>query len=69
MKLTTGQIRMRRLGIQLVTKISEEQFCADCNGRESPRIAFWVLGGHDRFRPLCHVCARIKVEQGHSNDR
>ena len=59
--MTNDEIRMRRLGVQIVSIVTEQMLCATC---ENPQrgVSGWLLGGQPtRAKPYCSRCIRLEL--------
>ena len=59
--MTNDEIRMRRLGVQLVSLVTEQMLCAKCKDYHCGIAGWLVIGTPPRCKPYCSRCIRLQL--------
>ena len=60
--MTNDEIRMRRLGVQLVSLVTEQMICAKCEHPQRGVAGWLVIGTPQRCKPYCSRCIRLELK-------
>ena len=59
--MTNDEIRMRRLGVQIVSLITDQMICAKCENPQRGVIGWLLCGRPTRAKPYCSRCIRREL--------